>query len=490
MSLLKKRIGAALLASVLAFTVSTDAQARGGGGGGHGGGGGGGHFGGGGGGMHFGGGGMHFGGGGMHFGGGGMHFGGMHFGSLGRIGGIRFGGRSFHPGGRSFAHRGVSAGHFAGRVNSGRSFAARHGVHAAGAAAALGAGHVAGRAVAHNNFGHDHFPPGHFAHNFHNLAGGYGYGWYGPLFWPYAYDDIFDDLFWAFGYGDPFWGYGYGDIYGGLFSPYGYDDLAGYLPGGAYGQAGTSSGRAGTSSGPASRVIGSTESRQTPLSSQLSQMCGDDSREVAGWPIDRIEQSVSPTREQRAAFDGFANATIGAAQTIKNACPTNVAFAPTGRLDAMQKRLEGMAQAVDIVSPPLAMFYTSLTDEQKARLNAANEKESQNGGPLASCSAVSNATRWPGDQIEKAVRPNPEQQAKLDGLKMAMANAADDLAKACPSTLPTTPPARLVAISMRLNTMLQAVKNVRAALDDFYTSLSDEQKSQFNMIGRQHTAQK
>jgi hypothetical protein len=100
------------------------------------------------------------------------------------------------------------------------------------------------------------------------------------------------------------------------------------------------------------------------------------------------------------------------------------------------------------------------------------------------------ATRWPGEQIEKAVRPNPEQQAKLDGLKTAMANAADDLAKACPSTLPTTPPARLVAISMRLNTMLHAVRNVRATLDDFYTSLSDEQKAQFNMIGRQHNAQK
>jgi LTXXQ motif family protein len=203
-----------------------------------------------------------------------------------------------------------------------------------------------------------------------------------------------------------------------------------------------------------------------------------------------MEQSVSPTPKQRAALDGFANATIRAARTIKNACPTDVAFAPTGRLAAMQKRLEGMAQAVDIVRPPLDMFYASLTDEQKARLNAANEKESQNGGSLASCSAVSNATRWPGDQIEKAVPPNPEQQAKLDGLKMAMVNAADDLAKACPSTLPATPPARLEAISMRLNTMLQAVENVRAALDDFYTSLSDEQKAQFNMIGRQHTAQK
>jgi LTXXQ motif family protein len=29
-----------------------------------------------------------------------------------------------------------------------------------------------------------------------------------------------------------------------------------------------------------------------------------------------------------------------------------------------------------------------------------------------------------------------------------------------------------------------AVKNVRAALEDFYNSLSDEQKAQFNMIGR------
>ena len=74
---------------------------------------------------------------------------------------------------------------------------------------------------------------------------------------------------------------------------------------------------------------------------------------------------------------------VGRLQTIENACPTNVAFAPTGRLDAMQKRLEGMAQAVDIVRPPLD---ASLTDEQKARLNAANEKESQNGGSLASCS--------------------------------------------------------------------------------------------------------
>ena len=42
---------------------------------------------------------------------------------------------------------------------------------------------------------------------------------------------------------------------------------------------------------------------------------------------------------------------------------------------------------------------------------------------------------------------------------------------------------------MRLDTMLASVKNVRVSLDDFYSSLSDEQKAQFNMIGRQQTAQ-
>ncbi len=331
------------------------------------------------------------------------------------------------------------------------------------AAAALGAGHFA-----HSHFAHDNF---HNGRNFRRGFGYGGYGWYGPVFWPYAYDDIFDDILWGFGLGGPFWDYGYGDVYGGLFSPYGYNDLAGYLPGAA-----------------SARANRRTRSRQVALSSRLAQMCGDDSKEVAGWPIDRIAQSVSPAPEQSAALDEFANATIRAAQTIRDACPTNVVFTAAGRLDAMQKRIEGMARAVDIVSPPLDRFYNMLTDEQKARLNAANEQDGRNRGSTASCGAVSDATRWPGDQIEKTVRPEPEQQAKLDALKSAMAKASDDLASACPSALPATPPARLRAIARRLDVMLGAIKNVRAALDDFYNSLNDEQKAQFNVIGRQRNA--
>src|SRR6185295_6433872 len=55
-----------------------------------------------------------------------------------------------------------------------------------------------------------------------------GFGWVGPLFWPFAYYDFYDYVWWDDYY--TFWDYGYDDIYVGLFSPYDYDDYAGYLP--------------------------------------------------------------------------------------------------------------------------------------------------------------------------------------------------------------------------------------------------------------------
>jgi len=47
-----------------------------------------------------------------------------------------------------------------------------------------------------------------------------GYGWVGPLFWPFAYFDIYDYAIWGSGFGAPFWGYGHDDIYAGMFAPY------------------------------------------------------------------------------------------------------------------------------------------------------------------------------------------------------------------------------------------------------------------------------
>jgi hypothetical protein len=62
------------------------------------------------------------------------------------------------------------------------------------------------------------------------------------------------------------------------------------------------------------------------------------------------------------------------------------------------------------------------------------------------------------------------------------------LKAACRTDEAMTPPARLTAIGKRLDTMLQAVKSVRTALENFYTTLSDEQKAQFEAIGPKRSA--
>jgi LTXXQ motif family protein len=469
-------VGTILLASLAAIATPLTAEAfgrgGGGGGGGHFGGGGGGHFGGGGGGFHLGGGGMHLGGGGggmMRLGGGG---GGMRLGGISRLGGMRLGGS--HIGGLRVGnlHTGTLS-RQAGihTLQNGRSFSNLHGLSRTHGLLATRVGPGFSRRAF---FGHDGF------RHFRRFA---VFGWFGPLFWPYAYSDIYCDIFWGYwgygcadpywstAYGDPFWDYGYGDIYGGLFSPFAFNDLTGYLP----------TGRRGRSNG-------------TTPSTAIAQMCGDDTKEVAGWPIDRIQQLVSPDDQQRMALDDLASASMNAAQIIKTACPTSVAFTPTGRLAAMQQRIEAMEQAIDVVRGPLDKFYGALTDEQKAKLNSANQPPAQQKGRprgLAQNCATANATfQWPEARIETALRPSEAQQAKLKVLQSAAAQAADQLAASCPSALPTTPPARLAAVSKRLEVMHGAVKNVRGALDDLYGDLSDEQKAQFNRIGQSRTAER
>jgi hypothetical protein len=318
-----------------------------------------------------------------------------------------------------------------------------------------------------------------------------GYGWVGPLFWPFAYYDIYDYTMWGYGYDPLFWDYGYNDIYAGLFAPYGYDDLVGYLPPSADGSAGgpqLTSGRASSA-----RAARSDQLAQD----QLAQMCGDDSRDIAGLPIDQIQQAIQPNDAQRAALDELANASMKAAQDIKAACPTQVSLTAPARLAAMQQRIEAMIAAVETVQPALQKFYDLLNDEQRAQLNALAQNQrgrkatrNARGSPLTpNCGiAQPGVTEWPAAEIEARIHPTEEQRASLAALQEATAKAADMLKTSCQPTEAITPPARLEAIGNRLDTMLQAVKIVRAALDDFYGKLTDEQKAQFEAIGPGRTA--
>ena len=285
------------------------------------------------------------------------------------------------------------------------------------------------------------------------------------MFWPYAYGDFFYYALWPdeYGYVDPFWAYGYGDIYEGIFPPYDYREYV---------------------QGPGA------QRRMTALTQQVTQSCADEAAEVTGWPINQIHDAVQPNQEQNALRDDLGNAVVQASDVVKSHCPTTVSFTSTGRLGEMQERLEGMVQAVNIVQPPLSKFYDSLSDEQKARFNEIGAKQSGHNepasvtpNPQAACNAA--VMNWPADQIDRVVRPTDAQRAKLDALHNAATQGADLIKAACPTEVPSTPPARLEAAGKRLQAMLQAVQTIQPALADFYNALSDDQKARFNTMGQQ-----
>jgi hypothetical protein len=291
-----------------------------------------------------------------------------------------------------------------------------------------------------------------------------GYGWVGPLFWPFAVFDIHDYA--ILGDSTGFWNYGYPDIYAGIFAPYGQADLAAF-----------------TGARPAGR-------RHHRVAS-LQQLCGDDSRAVGGL-AGQIQQAVQPNGDaQRAAFDDLTRALITAGQIIRSSCPAQAALTAPARLAVMQQRIGTMIAAEQALQQPLTKFYDLLDEEQEARLNAltADRRKAASESPDAPACEPAQAAQlqWPAAEIEKRLGLNDTQRDALKALQEANATAMGILS-ACPPTDTTTPPARLDAADARLNAMQQAVYLVSTALGNFYATLSDEQKVKFEAIGQKRTA--
>lgn len=229
--------------------------------------------------------------------------------------------------------------------------------------------------------------------------------------------------------------------------------------------------------------------KSAPRAAALALMCGSDSRDINDLPLNQVEQVIRPTDAQRAALDDLISASAKAAQTIAAACPTDIALTAPKRLAAMQQHIEAMIAAVKILQPPLDKLYGLLSNEQKARLTALGEDyRPSTGGALAqNCDAT--AFTWPTTEIDKIVHPNDAQQQALVALTQASSQATDMLKASCLSAAPLTAPARLAAVATRLDSILQAIGTVRAALDSFYMSLSDDQKASFDAIGQQQTSE-
>jgi hypothetical protein len=208
---------------------------------------------------------------------------------------------------------------------------------------------------------------------------------------------------------------------------------------------------------------------------------------VANLPIEQIRQTVHPTADQEAALDDLRAASSQASDIIKSACPSSMPLTPIGRLDAAEQRVDATIKALEVIRGALARFYDSLNDEQKRRFNAmdgSSERTRSAVDMAAICSQQAGIfIDLPVQRIEQVVQPTAQQRSTFDDLKKATQNAADQLRSSCPSAVPLSPVARIDTVATQRRAMADAIKSVRPALENFYASLSDEQKARFNMMG-------
>lgn len=300
------------------------------------------------------------------------------------------------------------------------------------------------------------------------------YGWAGPVFWPFAHDDLTTAI--ILGDTTSLSLYGYGDIYAAIFAPYAATEFAAYA---------------------APQVR---RARKVP---SVEAVC--DASDTGGLPVDRIAALVQPNELQRAALDELATAWVAARDTIRTACPTLAPATAAERLGLMQTRLAAMIKATDAIAPPLAKFVDLLDAGQKAKLDAlANERrvalaagQRKDAQAPAACEAGYDPRydvqaqrqyeqlvqqQWPAGEIASTLRLDDTARARFEVLQDTTLRTMETLS-ACPSKAEPTPQARLTAVKARLETMLQAVKGVGDALDDFEADLSNEQKAGFEAIG-------
>jgi hypothetical protein len=299
-------------------------------------------------------------------------------------------------------------------------------------------------------------------------------GWFGPVFWPFAYWDFIDYTFWPYAH-DAFWPYAFDDVYVGVFGPYAYE------------------GR-----GYANVVSSRRHARRTrDNSTTTSVVCGEQAPALTNWPIEQISQTVQPTEAQQTVLNELKDATGKAVSALQSACPEDLPSTAPGRLAAMDKRIATMLLALGIVQPPLQRFYDVLSDEQKARFNVVRSDPQTGRTARASdrspdlsqvCGADAlKPVNVPTDRIAKTLSPTDVQRSALDSLNEATQKAAEFLKANCPTEQAFTPPGRISAMEHRLQAMQAAIKTVQPALENFYNLLTDEQKARFNLLGSQQS---
>jgi hypothetical protein len=99
-------------------------------------------------------------------------------------------------------------------------------------------------------------------------------------------------------------------------------------------------------------------------------LCDQRAAAFSNLPLERIEQIVRPTEEQKTLLNGLTSASSRASTELRASCPAETPQTLADRLSAIDLRIAALLKATQLVRPALEGFYASLNDEQKARLMA------------------------------------------------------------------------------------------------------------------------
>jgi hypothetical protein len=286
--------------------------------------------------------------------------------------------------------------------------------------------------------------------------------WYGPVFWPYAYDDLFEYLLWPADDAD----------YDGLF----WVDAFAATVDPAWRSGSEADGAAGPPRLARSRAGVRGLAGQ---SREFAEICGRRTPGRTGWPAARVLRTLDPTGGLEVGLGAFSAATAAAATVLDDACANEVPMSSVRRLEAIERRLDAMRQALAIIRPALDSLYGGLNDAQKARLDgvapapvAATEDTPSAARSLSICGP--SPPQPPGAPPD--IELKPPQRAAFEAFTAALGTAVERLRAACPTPMPWTLPQRLSALETRLGAMLAAVRIERPALAALCEVLSGEPK--------------
>jgi hypothetical protein len=233
---------------------------------------------------------------------------------------------------------------------------------------------------------------------------------------------------------------------------------------------------------------------------QMIAHCEEQATDLRRTSLDVVTRAIQPTADQRNALELIRNTAAEAADRLAATCPKGIPAPLSERLEILSQVLDEIVESLGALRPVLASFYTSLDDEQKARVALSSFLASQpkTGGDSrdlyaffdridpeqdAICGYWITALRgWPTREISRGMKLSDEQHAALHDVAAANYRAAGDLLRSCPADNRLTPPGHLDAEREKMRALRNGINAIAPILAHFEDTLNADEKKSFDAM--------